>query len=533
MPRRTAGAGEDVAATPDLDKASARAEVQSVPTATRTQLAFVFAGLMAGLLISELDQTVFATALPTVVGELDGVGQMLWVTTAYVLAATVAMPLYGTLSDMVDRRRLVVVGLLVFVAGSVLGGVAPDMDWLIAARAVQGLGGGGLLVLVQAIVADLVPPRERARYLGIVGAVFAVSALAGPPLGGWLAEGPGWRWAFWLNLPLGGAAVVTTALLLRLPARPRVPVRVDVAGIAALTVAVTAVVLVTSWGGTAYAWTSPTVLGLVAVTTVAAVVLVAVERREANPVLPLGLLTRRNVALPTAAGLMLAVAMFGTVGYLPTYLQMVYGLGAATSGLVMLFLVAGLASATVGSAQIVARTGRYRGLPVVGAALVALALALLSSLTPVGGLPLTAAALLLLGLGMGCVLQILVVVVQNAVPAAQVGTVTAAHSFFREIGVAVGSAAVGTVFTQRLLTGLVDLSAVGVDPAGLTPQRLLHLPPALRVGVATAYQDAFASVLAGLVPLVVLSGLALWFVRAEPLTPARAERPAVVGGGSE
>ncbi|MCW2810556.1 MAG: drug resistance efflux protein [Friedmanniella sp.] len=531
MPRRTADAGGVLELRPAAGRpAEPSAADREVPAPARARLVLVFAGLMAGLLLSELDQTVFATALPTVVGELDGVDQMLWVTTAYVLAATVTLPVYGTLSDRVDRRTLVVVGLVIFVAGSVLGGLAPDMGWLVAARAVQGLGGGGLLVLVQAIVADLVPARERARYLGVVGVVFAVAALAGPPLGGWLAEGPGWRWAFWLNLPLGGAAVVTTALLLRLPARPRVRVRVDVAGIAALTVAVTAVVLVTSWGGTAYAWTSPPVLGLMVVAVVASAVLVGVERRAIHPILPLALLARRNVGLPTAAGMVLAVAMFGTVGYLPTYLQMVFGLGAAASGIVMLSLVAGLALATVGSAQMVARTGCYRGLPVAGAGLVAVALALLSSLTPAAGLAVTGLALLLLGLGIGCVLQILVVVVQNAVPAAQVGTATAAHSFFREIGVAVGSAAVGAAFTQRLLAGLGGLSVAGVDPSGLTPERLARLAPDVRASVALAYQDALGPVLAWLVPLVVLSGLALALVRAEPLSSSRPERSATGGG---
>ena len=496
------------------------------PVPSRARLWLLFTGLALALLLSELDQTLFATALPTVVGELSGVQDMLWVNTAPMLTGTVALPVYGKLSDLLGRKPVLLTGMLVFVAGSVLGGLSTDMGTLIAARAIQGLGGGGLIVLVQSVVADTVPARDRAPYLSAIGAVFALSAVAGPVVGGWLTEGVGWRWAFWVNVPLGGLAVLAVALLLREPPRREERVRLDVAGTTTLAVAVTALVLLVSWGGTRLPWTSPAALGLAALVAAATAAFVLVERRAAEPVIPLGLFRDRTFAAAVVAGLVLAVAMFGTLGYLPTYLQMAVGLGPTAAGMAMLTLVAGLAIATVGAAQLVRRTGRTKLLPLVGTALVALALGLLATLTPQTPLPLTGLYLLLLGLGIGCAWEVLVVVVQNTAPDGAVGTATATNSFFREIGVTVGSALVGALFTARLGALLADrVPAVdGVDVDVLTPALTAGLPPAVREAVAGAYNDALTPVFALLVPVVLASTLLLLLVRERPLATAVDDR---------
>lgn len=473
------------------------------------RLWLLFTGLALALLLAELDQTIFATALPTVVGELDGVRDMLWVNTAYILTGTLILPVCGKLSDLVGRKPLLLAAMSVFLLGSVLGGLATDMATLVAARGVQGLGGGGLLILIQAVVADVVPARERAPYLSAIGAVFAVAAVAGPVVGGWLTEGIGWRWAFWLNLPLGGLAILAVALLLHEPPRDPGRIPLDVAGFAALTTAVTAVVLLASWGGTSYAWGSPVVAGLAGVAVLAVLAFVVAERRAAEPLVPLGLFRSRTFTLAVVAGLLMAVAMFGTVGYLPTYLQMVTGLGPIAAGMAMLTLITGLALCTVGSAQLVKRTGRYRVLTLAGCTLTATALALLSSLTPDTPLWLTGSYLFLLGCGIGCAWEVLVVVVQNASPTGLVGTATGTNSFFRELGVCLGSAGVGALFTSRLI--------LPEDLRALTPEAARALPPDLRALVASAYNEALTPVFAVLVPLMVLAALALLALREVPL----------------
>jgi EmrB/QacA subfamily drug resistance transporter len=501
--------------------------VRNRPAPTRPRLWLLFSGLALALLLSELDQTVFATALPTVVGELNGVSDMLWVNTVYILTGTITMPVYGHLSDRLGRKPLLLAGLLVFLAGSVLGGLASGMATLILARAIQGLGGGGLIILVQAVVADVVPARDRAPYLSAIGAVFAVSALAGPLVGGWLTDGVGWRWAFWMNLPLGGLALLAVALLLQEPPRSPGRVRLDVGGCGTLSLAVTAVVLLASWGGTRYAWDSPVVLGLAGCAVGASAGFVVAERRAVAPIIPLRLFADRTFTAALVAGLVMAVAMFGTVGYLPTYLQMVTGLSPTLAGLAMLTLIAGLALSTVGSAQIVRRTGRYRSLPLVGTGLTAAALGLLATLTPATPLWLSGGYLFLLGLGIGCAWEVLVVVVQNSAPHAVVGTATAANSFFREIGVCLGSALVGAVFTARLSTLLAERLPASAGPVpdleSLTPALLHALPDEVRRAVAGAYNDALTPVFGLLVPVVLVAVAALLMVREVPLATTVAE----------
>ncbi len=484
------------------------------PPLSRRRLALLLSGPGAALLLAELNQAVFTTALPTVVGELQGLDQLLWVNTAYVLAGTVAMPVVGRLGDLLGRRPVFLVAVAVLVLGSVVGGLAPDMGWLVTARAVQGLGGGGLLVLVQALVADLVPLRRRAPVMSGVGAVFALGALLGPVLGGWLTETVGWRWAFWMNLPVGLLALAASAVLLPRH-RGQAGHRLDVAGVALLTLTTTAAVLLVSGPSASTGWSRPTAALLLLTAVGGATGFVLVERRVAQPLLPLGLLTRRTVAVAVAAGAVLAVAMFGTITYLPTYLQMVAGLSPARAGLQMLSLVAGLGLATITAAQVVARTGRARPLPVVGALTCALALALLATLTPGTGLLGTGVLLFLLGAGIGCAWDVLVVLVQDAVDPADVGTATAVNGFFRETGVLVGTAVVGAVFAsglqRELATRLPEL-----DPGqreSLSPETLPGLPPEVRAEVAGAYADALTPVFAALVPVVLVGAALLLLVR--------------------
>lgn len=490
--------------------------LQAQPTLDRRRLYLIFAGLMAGLFLSELDQTIFATALPTVVGDLTGVDRMLWVTTSYVLAATIMMPVYGKVGDQIGRKGLYVGALVVFLIGSVIGGLAPDMTWLIIGRAVQGLGGGGLLILVQAIIADLIPARDRARYLSAMGAVFAASAMLGPPLGGWLTATVGWRWAFWMNLPLGGIAIAIAATFLRLPVRPRARFRLDAWGISALAITVTSLVLASSWAGTSYAWGSPLIIFLGAAAVVGGAAFVLIERRAAEPLIPLHLFRQRNVTCAVGAGLLFGFALMGAIAYLPTFLQMVDGLSPAGAGLMMLTLIAGLALTTIAAAQIVSRTGRYKLLPIVGSIIVAVALALLSALPVETDLVLTGFYLFGFGAGMGCALQILVLIVQNSVSEGQVGTATASNDFFREIGVVVGSAVVGALFTARLRALLADrlpAGAAGIDTNGLTPAVVRQLPEPMRTAVISSYHDALTPVFGYIAPLMLLCALGLMALR--------------------
>lgn len=329
------------------------------PVARGRSFALVFVALMITMLLSSMDQTVFSTALPTIVGELHGIDQQLWVTTGYMLASTIMMPIYGRLGDAIGRKWLFATAIGVFVLGSVLGGLSTNMVGLIAARAVQGLGGGGLIILSQAIIADIVPAATRGRYLGLMGAVFGVSSVVGPLLGGWFAEGPGWRWAFWINVPLGLLAIAAVVLWLHLPARSQ-RVRIDLAGIATMALAVMALVLVTSLGGNTFAWTSPEILGLAAVFVGFATVFVVVERHAAQPIIPLQLFRERNFHLATIGSLVVAICMFGAISYLPTFLQMSVGLNATLAGLMMVPMVAGMALTSTVSGNIASITGTSR-----------------------------------------------------------------------------------------------------------------------------------------------------------------------------
>ncbi|HEX6969913.1 MAG TPA: MDR family MFS transporter [Micromonosporaceae bacterium] len=529
------------------------ADNTAVPAARTTDakrsLMLLFSGLMLTMLLSSLNQTVLGTALPTMVGELHGVDQMLWVITAFILASTIAMPVYGKMGDLVGRKGLLIIAIILFMAGSVVGGLAENMTWLIVGRAIQGLGGGGLIILAQAIVADVVPARERGRYMGVMGGVFAFSSVAGPLLGGWFTEGPGWRWAFWINLPLGALALLAAVFLLRLPRTAGIRPRIDYPGMALLSVGTTCLVLVSTWGGSEYAWTSPLILGMIALTVVTGFAFVYVERRAAEPIMPLHLFRDRNFNLTTTAGLIIGVAMFGTIAYLPTYLQMVTGASAAVSGLLMVPMMGALLLTAIVSGQYVSRTGRYKWLTVAGPIVVGGATVALSTMEPDTSIWLICGYIAVMGAGLGPSMQLLVLIVQNSFPLREVGTATAANNYFRQIGATLGSGMVGSVFATRL-TGLLA-ERLPANPAGagagaadsFTPAAVNALPDPLKEPIIASYNDALMPIFVVLAPLVVVAALLLAFIVEKPLAttlerggpdepPARPPAHVGVGGGS-
>ena len=495
---------------------------RAAPGSGSRHLALLFVGLMLSMLLAALNQTVLSTALPTIVGELNGVDEMLWVITAYILASTIMMPVYGKLGDLMGRKPLLLGAILVFMAGSVVGALAGTIEVLIAARAIQGLGGGGLIILSQAAIADVVPARERGKYMGVMGGVFAVSSVAGPLLGGFFTEGPGWRWVFWINIPLGLLALAGAVLFLKLPRHSGRP-RLDIGGMVLLAVATTCLVLFATWGGGKYAWTDPVLLGLIAGTLVTAAAFVAVERRTAEPIIPMHLFRERNFVLTTLAGLLTGVAMFGALGYLPTYLQMVFGVDATRSGLLMVPMMGTMLVTSVLAGQAVSRTGRYKWLPVAGSVIVAAAMGLLATLTSEQGVWHVCLYIAVLGLGLGLSMQVLVLIVQNTFPLRQVGTATAANNFFRQIGATLGSGVVGSVFASRLaelMAERVPAAALEGGAGGansLPPAVVASLPQALQDPIVTSYNDALTPIYLWIMPLGLLAAAVLCFVAEKPL----------------
>ncbi|MFC4338045.1 MDR family MFS transporter [Salininema proteolyticum] len=481
----------------------------TTPTQSKlpSHFGWIYAALMVSMLLGALDQTIVSTALPTIVGELDGLSQMAWVTTAYILAVTIAMPVYGKLGDLLGRRTLFLFSLVVFVLGSALAGFSQDMNQLIAFRALQGLGGGGLMITAQAIIADLVPVRQRAKFMGPMGAVFGLAAVAGPLLGGWITDHTTWRWAFWINLPLGIAALLISAYAIRLP-KPKAKVAFDYLGTGLMAVAVTCLVLVCTWGGTEYAWTSPTILWLGAATIAAGVLFVIVESRATDPLIPLRMLRNPVFGVATLIGMVvMGAGMFAVVAYMPTYLQMVYGYSATESGLLLLPMVAGMMLTAIGSGAVVSKTGTYKGFIIAGTAVIPVAVYLMSNLTVDSSVVVLCSYLGLLGVGMGLIMQNLVLAVQNAFPQSEVGTATSANNFFREIGATVGVAVVGALFANRLTDRLAELGGGlnGGNTESITPDLVQQLPEQLKAPVIDAYSDALLPVFGALAPVLVVA----------------------------
>jgi EmrB/QacA subfamily drug resistance transporter len=496
------------------------------PTAlTHRQVLIVFSGLMLGMLLAALDQTVVSTALPTIVGELGGLNHLSWVVTAYLLTSTASVPLYGKISDLYGRKIVFQFAIVMFLLGSVVSGASQNMLMLIIARGVQGIGGGGLMSLSMIIIADIVSPRDRGRYQGYTGAVFATSSVAGPLLGGFFTDSLSWRWIFYINIPLGLLALVVTSSVLNLPFVRRQH-KVDYFGATLLVAGVSALLLVTVWGGNEYPWGSSTITGLAALGGFLMIAFVFQERRAAEPILPLRLFRNSVVSLASAISILVGLSMFGVTVFLPLYFQIVTGASATKSGLLMIPMVVGLMLTSISSGRIISHTGKYRMFPIAGSLVTTVGLLLMSRLD-VGTTRLESSAyMFVLGCGLGMMMQTLILAVQNVVPHADMGAATSGVTFFRSMGGAFGVAAFGSILNNRLdyyvprhvpPAVLQALGSPSGDALGRSRRVIEALPELARVGVIQSFADSLQVVFMAAVPLAVVAFLLTWFLKEVPL----------------
>jgi EmrB/QacA subfamily drug resistance transporter len=493
---------------------------------TKRRIWIIFSALIAGMLLSSLDQTIVSTAMPTIVGDLGGVEHQVWITTAYLLATTIVMPVYGKLGDVLGRRWLFIIAIAVFTAASVGCAFASDFWMFVVFRAMQGLGGGGLMILSQAIIADIVPANERGKYLGPLGGVFGLSAVGGPLLGGFFVDHLTWQWAFYINIPVGIAALVIAILALRLPSK-KATQPIDLLGILLLSIATTCLIFFTDFGGDKdHGWDSLGTWAWGAGLLVAVVLFVLVEARAKDPIIPLSLFRNPIFLNATAIGLALGIGMFAAIGFVPTFLQMSSGTSAAASGLLLLPMMVGLIGTSILSGAAITRTGRYRMFPILGTVITGIAMVCMTTLSASTPIWLICVYLFVFGAGLGLIMQVVVLVVQNAVPAAQIGVATSTNNYFREVGAALGTAVFGTLFTTRLTENLTDVfTRAGASPADaagatatLSPEALDKLPEALHTGVVNAYADALAPVFWYLLPFIVVAFLLALFLKQIPLS---------------
>ena len=469
------------------------------------RLWLVLAALMLGMLLAALDQTILATALPTIVGDLGGASHLSWIVTSYLLASTASTPLWGKLGDMYGRKRLFQAAIVIFLVGSALSGLSQSMGQLIAFRALQGIGGGGLMIGAQTIVGDVVAPANRGRYQGLFGAVFGVTTVLGPLAGGLLVDYASWRWVFYINLPVGVVALLVTGAFLPTTDR-RISHVIDYVGAALVTAGTTCLVLMTSLGGTTYAWGSAQIVSLGVAGVVLLALFVAVERHAQEPILPMRLFKNRVFGVSSALGFVVGFAMFGTITFLPLYLQIVKGVNPTVSGLRLLPMLIGLLLTSVSSGQLISRTGHYKIFPIIGTALITIGLLLLSRLGPDTSWLDASLYMFVFGAGLGSVMQVTVIAVQNTVDYKELGVATSGVTYFRLIGGSFGAAVFGSIFSNRLDTNIAHYlggTALpdGVSSETLSPDALSTLSPAAHSAFIHAYADSLQTVFLAAAPV--------------------------------